>query len=496
MSTRRASSRVSKPSGRGLPSSESPQAIPAKPKPKPKQKVVPPKPKKTASSSSSPSSSSSKSSRTRKSSATSATSPSPEPMTKMLDDDSEYEPRVYEIEDEERREQEEQEEQDEEQEEDGSEEERPAKRRKAAKEPAPPAEITYHINFFATSDMSKLGKKPQPKGSSILKLLDNITFDRFEQKLLAKFCKLAKIAVPPEDDELDIKFQVPRQVVNYVSLDDEDAYKHMIASALRGQNPSANIAISYLEDKTASKSDVEEEKAAGKKKAGKKSKVPSENDISPVNAEINAKIALLRTKYTCHDNDGSDFCWPSPEDGKHVALGHPHFNMWAAAWAHGNGDEETPPNHAIFSGHGNSGLASKSLLQRRAAGAATNQASTATGPTIHNNFTIPDGLLDLFRPTATAVPQPAPAPAPLTQTHEPQLMLLPRGMNVGPQMPIATFCNITNLDDAIAEKFATNGYRTTAAFRFIELKDLPLIQFLPGEIAELREAVREWAVAT
>jgi hypothetical protein len=60
--------------------------------------------------------------------------------------------------------------------------------------------------------------------------------------------------------------------------------------------------------------------------------VPSENDISPANAEINAKIALLRTKYTCHADDGSDFCWVSPEDGKHVALGHPHFSMWAAAW--------------------------------------------------------------------------------------------------------------------------------------------------------------------
>jgi hypothetical protein len=69
-------------------------------------------------------------------------------------------------------------------------------------------------------------------------------------------------------------------------------------------------------------------------------------------------------------------------------------------------------------------------------------------------------------------------------------------MEVGTQIPITTFCVITSLDDAIAEKLAANGYRTTAAFRFIELKDLPLIQFLPGEIAELREAVWEWAVAT
>jgi hypothetical protein len=138
-------------------------------------------------------------------------------------------------------------------------------------------------------------------------------------------------------------------------------------------------------------------------------------------------------------------------------------------------------------------MASKSLLQRRVA-AATSQASTAMGPTIHthNNFTIPDGLLDLFRPAATKAPQ----PAPITQPYEPQLTLLPPGMNVGQQMPISTFCVVANLDDTIAEKFAANGYRTTAAFRFIELKDLSLIEFLPGKIAELREAVREWAVAT
>ncbi|KAJ7872014.1 hypothetical protein B0H14DRAFT_3567327 [Mycena olivaceomarginata] len=467
MSGRRSSSRVPRPSGRGLPSSESPPA-------KRVSKKAPPS-KKTASPKSSSSSLSSGTSHARESSATSARSPTPEALTKNSDDIGELqnpEPESDEGE--------------EGVDEPGSEEERPAKRRKSTqvKEPAPPAEITYNINFFSVSDMSKLGKKPQPKGSAILKLLDNITFARFERKVLAKFCTLAKIVVAPEDGEVDVKFQVPRQVLNYVALDDEDAYQHMVAAALRSQNPSVNLALSYSEDTTL-KSDVEEEKAATKKKAGKKSKVPSENDISPVNAEINTKIALLRTKYTCHDNDGSDFCWVSPEDGKHVALGHAHFNMWAAAWAHGSGDDETPPNHAIFSGNGNSGVASKSLLQRRVA-AATSQASTAMGPTIHthNNFTIPDGLLDLFRPAATKAPQ----PAPITQPYEPQLTLLPPGMNVGQQMPISTFCVVANLDDAIAEKFAANG--------FIELKDLSLIQFLPGEIAELREAVREWAVAT
>jgi hypothetical protein len=41
--------------------------------------------------------------------------------------------------------------------------------------------------------MLKLRKKPQPKGSTILKLLDNIMFARFEWKVLAKLCILANI---------------------------------------------------------------------------------------------------------------------------------------------------------------------------------------------------------------------------------------------------------------------------------------------------------------
>ncbi|KAJ7318504.1 hypothetical protein DFH08DRAFT_819783 [Mycena albidolilacea] len=323
----------------------------------------------------------------------------------------------------------------------GSKEERPAKCCKGTqvKVPTPPTEITYNINFFSVSYMSKLGKKPQPKGSAIVKLLNNIVFTRFERKVLAKFCTLAKIMVAPEDGEVAVKFQAPRHILNYVALDDEDAYQHMVAAALRSQNPAVNLALSCSDDMS-SKSDVKEQKAAAKKKAGKKTKVPSENDISPVNAEINVKIALLRTKYTCHNNDGSDFCWVSPEDGKHVVLGHPHFNMWAAAWAHGTSDEETPPNHAIFS--------------------------------------------NTVRPVASQ------HPAPIAQPYEPQLTLIPPGMNIGPQMPITPFCIIVNLDNTIAEKFAANGYRTTAAFRFIELKDLPLINFSQARLLSCEKRFR------
>ncbi|KAJ7883237.1 hypothetical protein B0H14DRAFT_2565028 [Mycena olivaceomarginata] len=230
------------------------------------------------------------------------------------------------------------------------------------------------ISISSRSDMSKLGKKPQPKGSAILKLLDNITFARFERKTRTSTW----------------------------------------SGGLRGQNPSVNLAISYSEDKVAPKSDVERRRPPARRIRQEKQGALRKRHFScqcrnqlerllycarsiPVTITMAATFVgyLLKTENTLHWVTLTSTC----------------------AW---DGDDETPPNHAIFSGNGNSGLASKSLLQRRAA-AATSQASTATGPTIHNNFTIPDQLLNFFRPAG------APQPAPITQPYEPQLTLLPPG---------------------------------------------------------------------
>ncbi|KAJ7788577.1 hypothetical protein B0H14DRAFT_3576311 [Mycena olivaceomarginata] len=187
-------------------------------------------------------------------------------------------------------------------------------------------------------------------------------------------------------------------------------------------------------------SDAEDDKKK-KKKDTKKSKIPSENDISAPNAEINTKIGLLRTKYTCHANDGSDYCWVSGEEKQHIALGHAHFNLWAAAWAKGDADADTPPNHAIFSGEGNGGRAPPSILQKRSA-----------APTINISF---DGLADLLRPA------PAPAAGPPHHTNEPQ-MLLPPNTQPGEPMLISMFCVTYNLDDSILEKLTTNRYKNAS----------------------------------
>ncbi|KAJ7800603.1 hypothetical protein B0H13DRAFT_1932559 [Mycena leptocephala] len=204
---------------------------------------------------------------------------------------------------------------------------------------------------------------------------------------------------------------------------------------------------------------IESEEEAPAKKKAKKSKVPSENDISPANADINNKIVQLRSRYTCNANDGSDYCW-----------------------AEGSCDKETPPNHHIFRSKGNANhLAPPTLLQRRIA---ANQ-PTSNAPVINNHFSLPDGFLDILRGQHTAPDAPAALP-PLVHTTHDHSMLLPPNTKVGVSISIANFCHDYDLDVGISTKFSTNGYKNTSVFYLIKITDLQSMKFLPGEIAELR----------
>ncbi|KAJ7622507.1 hypothetical protein FB45DRAFT_753433, partial [Roridomyces roridus] len=220
---------------------------------------------------------------------------------------------------------------------------------------------------------------------------------------------------------------------------------------------------------------------------------PTEADISPLNAEINQNIAVLRQKYLCHDNDGSDHCWVNPE-GKHIHLNFSHFNKWAACLVRRppNGcDLNTPPNHALFDPKANANhLARPSLLQQRIANE-KNAGGAGTGPVI--NFSL-DGLAEILRPHAPA-PAASSAPASATQDIADHSMLLPAKTKCGETMSVDAFCGQFHLDDFIAQKFAENRYKTTVSFLYVRLDDLEKMGFAPGDIAELREAVRRWAVA-
>ncbi|KAJ7495738.1 hypothetical protein B0H11DRAFT_2227258 [Mycena galericulata] len=173
-------------------------------------------------------------------------------------------------------------------------------------------------------------------------------------------------------------------------------------------------------------------------------------------------------------------------------LGFAHLQMWASGWAQGICDIDTPPNHNLFKTKNNGAqLAPPTLLQRRAA---ANQPVAPAAPVINNNFSFPDALLEIFRP-ANAIAPAAPPPASIVSSNAAdESMLIPRNAKVGEPMPISTFCTIYDLDSSIEDRFKANGYKKVSSFSYIKLSDLVAMEFLPGEIAELRDAVCQWVV--
>ncbi|KAJ7930251.1 hypothetical protein B0H13DRAFT_2534525 [Mycena leptocephala] len=280
------------------------------------------------------------------------------------------------------------------------------------------------------------------------------------------------LTITADDLGVETHFVVPRHIPVPVVLDDLAAYKHMLKSALKCKDPNVQLSIK-VEDLGG-----DEEKPANDPKPGKKtkkSKIPSENDISPINMAINQKIAVLRAKWACNASDGSDFCWVSPEDKEHRK---------------GDCDDDTPPNHKIFETKGNRQLAPLSLLQRRAA---ANQPVPPPAPVINNIF--PEAMMRLLNPTAApeipAAPPRAPHPPPLH--YEP--MLLPPNTNVGAGITIQAFCDVYDLDMSIRDKFHAHGFKNADVFYLVKLSDLKEMDFKVGEIAELQNAVRQWAVS-
>jgi hypothetical protein len=157
----------------------------------------------------------------------------------------------------------------------------------------------------------------------------------------------------------------------------------------------------------------------------------------------------------------------------------------------GDCDDDTPPNHKLFETKGNRQLAPLSLLQRRAA---ANQPAHPPAPVINNIF--PEALMHrLLNPNAVAE-----VPAALLGAHHPpplhhEPMLLPPNMKVGAGITIPAFCDLYDLDPSIRDKFHAHGFKNADVFYLVKLSELKEMDFKVGEIAELQNAVRQWAVS-
>ncbi|KAJ7239323.1 hypothetical protein C8J57DRAFT_1565261 [Mycena rebaudengoi] len=349
-------------------------------------------------------------------------------------------------------------------------------------------EVQINIDIYSPAEMQKSFKKRLPAKSGFMNIDTSTSFNSFLRQIRKKITKIAKLSGFVDDDDIVLQFIVPCWVLNPLDLDDAEAYKHMLSKSQKSKDPVATVIVELKEGLEEPDTDFDA-KAKEKKKKGKKSKIPSETDILPANTIINQKIGLLKAKWTCHANDGSDYCWISGEAKDHLRLTHAHFLTWAAAWANDSCDEETPPNHALFDIKGGK-TPPPTALQRRIA---NNQPAVAAAPTINNHFTLPDTLLEIIRPGSAQAAAPVTNNHTATQPITDHLMLLPPNHRVGERLTIGTFCINYDLDSSIADKFTTNGYRNTSVFYLVKLTELEVMNFLPGEIAELRDAVQRWA---
>lgn len=100
------------------------------------------------------------------------------------------------------------------------------------------------------------------------------------------------------------------------------------------------------------------------------------------------------------------------------------------------------------------------------------------------NVVLPNNLYGQYLPAGGPPAPPAPqATGLIPVTHEP-----------GSKLDIETFCVIFNLSDSIQQRLKENAYTGTHAFAHMETTELREMGFKAGEIADLKEAVKEWAV--
>ena len=120
-----------------------------------------------------------------------------------------------------------------------------------------------------------------------------------------------------------------------------------------------------------------------------------------------------------------------------------------------------------------------------------------TAPTI--NFSIGKELVDLLCLPALVADSLAPpvytAPIPQNGFNIGCPTLLQTNQKIGPDMTLEAFCTKYELDDAIRDRFKEHRYKHARMFRYLTMKDMEVMKFWAGEIAEVQDAIDSWSVA-
>ncbi|KAJ6534056.1 hypothetical protein DFH09DRAFT_1092216 [Mycena vulgaris] len=127
-----------------------------------------------------------------------------------------------------------------------------AERLKTSDDNAPERDITINIVIYTTAEMKKGPKKREALNDSFMILSSSTSYYKFERTLLGKIGTLAKLGVPPEDDQVEIRFQIPCHVKNRLELDDIKSYKHMVTTTTKCKDPVVNLTVQLLMKKALS----------------------------------------------------------------------------------------------------------------------------------------------------------------------------------------------------------------------------------------------------
>ncbi|KAJ7769664.1 hypothetical protein DFH07DRAFT_938223 [Mycena maculata] len=394
------------------------------------------------------------------------------------------------------------EEEDEESEESEEEDVTVGKRKRTAKKPAKEQPVTKKTRGPAKKSAEKPAAK-KPTKTAIFTLHNSEPFNTLKAQILVR---IASALHPAQEDynDYNITFTVPRQVTDPVTLDSDETYTHLVGHALKiNSTPCAKIVVEAKEDRAGNKEndaiEIDDESGDKTKRKGRpKTRIPNAQQILPGNIALNEKIGILRARWQCPTPGGpcgSEHCFVQPDMSEHFPLSNAHFESWGSAMLKGKtyADEDKPPNGDLFDGVNDKSLAARSpILQRRLDLKAEKNA--ATTPQI--NFNFPPEMLQIFRPAPAHAPAlaPAPAPAPVQPALAFQTaMLIPHPLVPGPKMSIEEFCKEYELDDDIRDHFRQHKFKSTSSFQYIELAELKGMDFLAGEVAELKVAIAGWA---
>jgi len=129
------------------------------------------------------------------------------------------------------------------------------------------------------------------------------------------------------------------------------------------------------------------------------------------------------------------------------------------------------------------------LLQARVnAAAIKDKAIIPAPPAPIFNVVLPNNIFGTYNPQIPLIAPPAP-PAAITLCG-----LIPPSYEAREKLDIATFCVIYGLSDAILQRLQDNAYTGTQAFAHMTPAELRELRFRPGEIVDIKEAVKAWAL--